>query len=118
LNRFVDFGGIYKVGCPELPGPCFFTIVGIDSNNLSCSIGNTSLNYAETNASSTEDSDVRAFLNFGGLGSGSITSRDTTTQKTSLIKRGLWVYSNNGDVGNNYLLDLTLLLQTCVLRES
>jgi hypothetical protein len=118
LDGFLEFGRVHKVGCTEFLGPFFFAIVGIDCNDFRGTVGDAALDYAETDASGTEDGASGAFLDFGGSGSSTESGCDTASEKTSLLERSLGVNGNNRDVGDDCWLGLHGIGHTGVLRES
>jgi hypothetical protein len=78
LDGLLEFGRVDEVCRAEFPGPFFLIIVGIDSNDLLCTVCDAALEDAEPNAPGTKDCTSGAFLDLGGSGCGTVTSRNTT----------------------------------------
>jgi hypothetical protein len=101
LDRFIDLGGIDKIGRTEFPGPFFLPVVGVYRDNPGGAAGDTALDYTETDTAGTEDRGGSAFLNLGGLGRGTVTGGNTTSEETGFLERCGGVDSDNGDIGDD-----------------
>lgn len=95
LDGFLEFGGVDEICCAELLGPFFFGVVGVHGDDFGGAVGDTALDYAETNAAGTKDGTGGTFFDFGGSGCCAETSGDTTAEETGLIERCLGVDGNN-----------------------
>ena len=100
----VELGGVDEVGGTELASPGFLAVIHIDGNDHSGLVLNRSLNNRETNAASTEDSNVSALLNTSSDNSGTVPGGDTAAQQARSVRRDLGSNSDNGDVGYNGVL--------------
>jgi hypothetical protein len=103
----LELHGVNKVGGTELLSPLLLAVVDIDDNDLGRAVLDTTLNDRETDTAGTEDSNVGALLNTtlaGSDDSGTVTSRDTTTQQASAVHGGLVGDLDDRNVGNDGVL--------------
>ncbi|KAH3663725.1 hypothetical protein OGAPHI_005127 [Ogataea philodendri] len=97
-------GWVDKVGCSELEGPVFLILVNVNDNDLSSLLLHSTLDHRQTNASSTEHTDVVAWRYLGGVDSSTVSGGDTTAQKTGSVHWSRWVNSNHRDVCHHSVL--------------
>jgi len=102
LDGFLEFGGVDEICCAEFLCPFFFAIVGVYGDDFGGAIGDTALDYAQTNATSSKDGTGGAFFDFGGSSCGAVTSSNTTAEETGFVERCLGVDGNNRDVSHDY----------------
>lgn len=99
-----ELGGVDKVGGTELASPGLLAVVDIHGDDLARLVLDRTLHDGQTDAASTEDSDIGALLNLGGHNSGTVTSGDTAAQQAGSVSGDLGSHRNDRDVGNNGVL--------------
>ena len=105
LNGLVlEVVGVDKVSRAKLVGPLLLGRVDIDDDDLAGLVGHSTLNDGETDAASTEDSNVVALLDVGGDGSSTVTGGDTAAEKAGSVHRSIVLNGNDGDIGDDGVL--------------
>lgn len=100
LNKFLLDGsahvlGVDEVSSTELPGPGLLLVVNVNDIDLASLAGSSTLNNGQTDAASTEDSDIVTLLDVGGDGGSTISGGDTTAQQTGSVHRSGLIDGNH-----------------------
>ena len=105
LNGLVlEVVGVDKVSRAKLVGPLLLGRVDIDDDDLAGLVGHSTLNDGETDAASTEDSNVGALLDVSGNAGSTVAGGNTTAEKTCAVHGRIVLDGDNGNVGENCVL--------------
>ena len=99
-----EFGRVDEVGRAELLRPRLLSVIDINGDDLASSVFHSALHDAQTDAAGSKDGYIASFLDSCSDHCGTISSRDTATEKTCTVHRSLWRDGHNGDVGDDRVL--------------
>merc|ERR1711939_67725 len=93
-----------KVGGAHLLGPLLLVWVGVNCDDLASLVCSSSREHGKTDTSDTEDGNVGALLDLGGLGSSTVSGGDATTQQACGVERSLLGDGDDGVLAHDGVL--------------
>jgi len=104
LDGLVVVLGIHALSGTHLLGQSELLGVDVNTDDARGAVQHSTLNHSQAHTAKAEDGDGGALGNLGGILHGAHTSRDAAAQQTHLLKRGLFLNLDHGNLRKNSVL--------------